>query len=100
MENKKEPFLMGREGGTADFRRHYASFFKFISFIVIITFSWQQVVWAQGGTHLAQTNIPGIPYAAGTAQEAYANGTEKVVINIQDAHSSLSAQESIVSLLD
>ena len=101
--------------GISIFKRRHALFFKVVAFIVIIAFMTGDMARAQGGTPLwqnarpkaiessldkAEANGLSIPYSAGTAQEAYANGGEKVVINIQDAHSSLSAQESIVSLLD
>ena len=41
-----------------------------------------------------------IPYNSGKIEQEHINGSEEVIINIQDAHASLSAQESIVNLLD
>jgi hypothetical protein len=98
---------------------------KTIAFILIFAFILYDITWAQGGTPIwnqAKPNIklngkPGlnginIPYSAGKIDEAYShngiasspsaprNDTEEIIINIQDAHASLTAQYSIVEILD
>ena len=89
--------------------------FKIIAMFVLVIFAHQQIVWAQGGESLwaAVSNIGKetspvqvsgldikVPYSSGKMDQVYSNGGDKVVINIQDAHASLSAQYSVVELLD
>ncbi|MCK4463315.1 MAG: hypothetical protein KAU58_03285, partial [Candidatus Omnitrophica bacterium] len=70
------------------------------------------ITWAQGGTPIWQHAKPNIelsgkvclngikiPYETGTPTNVFSNGGEEVIINIQDAHASLSAQRSIVKIL-
>jgi hypothetical protein len=105
----------GEIDGITTIRRRHSIFFKTVALIVVFVFSLQQVVQAQGGTPIwqhakpqgatihfdkAKLNGLSIPYVSGKTEDAYANGGEKVVINIQDDHSSLSAQKSIVNVLD
>ena len=99
--------------GVADWRKRHAFLFKTIAFILIFAFILYDITWAQGGTPIwhgakpdielngkARLNGIKIPYDAGTAQDAFSNGGNEVVINIQDAHASLTAQHSIVKILD
>ena len=86
---------------------------KTIVGIVIFTFLLQGISWAQTGANIwgqarpginlkGATNLNGIriPYDAGRAQEAFLSSGKELIINIQDAHASFSAQQSIVSILD
>ena len=97
----------------ADWRKRHAFLFKTIAYILIFAFILYDITWAQGGTpiwHEARPNIAlngkarlngfKIPYDAGTAQEAFSNEGGETIVNIQDAHASLSAQHSIVKILD
>ncbi|MDP2912656.1 MAG: hypothetical protein Q8N91_01440, partial [Candidatus Omnitrophota bacterium] len=91
-----------------------------VALILIITFINQDLVFAQGGTpawgqaqktidHRPQTTDHSIalPKDIAVTKEVY-NAVQRTtnderqttIINIQDAHSSLGAQESIVSILD
>jgi len=85
---------------------------KAIALILIFAFIWSDITRAQGGTPIwhqarpkialngkARLNGIKVPYDAGTAQDAFSNGGDEIVINIQDAHASLSAQHSIVKIL-
>ena len=114
MEYKDESFNKDRLEGLADFKRRHALFFKVVALVVVCAFIAFDITWAQGGTapvwqHAKPENIDSqvkgpngltVPYATGTAQDVYINGSKKTIINIQDAHASLAAQKSIVSLLD
>lgn len=71
-----------------------------VSFLLICAFAHQDIIWAQ------DANIT-IPHDIATVKQIYnsqsagAPGSQsKVVIQIQDAHSSLGAQEAISSVLD
>ncbi|MCK4463622.1 MAG: hypothetical protein KAU58_04860, partial [Candidatus Omnitrophica bacterium] len=98
--------------GMADWRKRHAFLFKTLAFILIFAFIAYDITWAQGGTPMWQHAKPGvrlngktrlngirIPYDAGQAQDVFSNGTDEVIINIQDAHASLTAQKSIVKIL-
>ncbi|MFQ5951925.1 MAG: hypothetical protein ACE5JK_00760 [Candidatus Omnitrophota bacterium] len=116
MKKKEERFLYGPVDGigVACLRRRYALLFRVISVFVILAFITFDITWAQGGgtpiwqharpkeidPQAAKANGLSIPYAQGTTQEVYKGKNGQVVINIQDAHASLSAQHSIVNLLD
>ena len=91
---------------------------KIISIALVLTFSWQQVTWAQGGMNLlgaSKTPKPPIeagpqymqkddevviPKELGITQSKTTGTEEEIVINIQDAHDSIPAQYSIVNILD
>ena len=96
----------------ADWRKRHAFLFKTIAFILIFAFILHDITLAQGGTPIwraskpdikinGRTSLNGIkiPYEAGTTQDVFSNGGDEVIINIQDAHASLSAQQSIVKIL-
>lgn len=88
-----------------------------VALLVVICFIYQDIVYAQGGTPVWQQakvdsrqngkvlpNDIRIPYDSGKIETAVSNnninGNKEVIINIQDAHASLAAQESIVNILD
>ncbi|MFA5500425.1 MAG: hypothetical protein WC404_05045, partial [Candidatus Omnitrophota bacterium] len=88
-----------------------------ISLVLIVCFFYQDLVWAQGGTPVWSKGQNGnfvvkpqavtpqggisIPKDVAVTKEVYnsSNG-DKTIINIQDAHASYAAQESIASILD
>ncbi|MFH1798683.1 MAG: hypothetical protein ABH844_05040 [Candidatus Omnitrophota bacterium] len=69
-----------------------------IALIVAAVFLYQQVVWAQGETFY-RTNVT-VPYSSGRIADTYSSQGEEIIIHLQDAHASLSAQYSIANLLD
>ncbi len=89
---------------------------RIISATLVFTFLAQDFVQAQGGTPLWSTVIDAkretkssgedklnkiaIPFDSGLARKVVVKGTEDVIINIQDAHSKLGAQESISRILE
>ena len=98
--------------GMADWRKRHAFLVKTLAFVLIFAFIIYDITWAQGGSPIwqhakptlplngkPQVNGIQVPYEAGTTQDAYSNGGKEAIINIQDAHSSLSAQHSIVKIL-
>jgi len=94
------------------YRKHII--YKIISVVLILVFIHEQIGWTQGGRpvwaeareyvstyrdKLDTSNID-IPYDIAEKQDVLINGTGEIIINIQDAHASLSAQYSIANLLD
>ncbi|MFH0764595.1 MAG: cellulase family glycosylhydrolase [Candidatus Omnitrophota bacterium] len=88
---------------------------RIVAYFIIIAFLNQDIVWAQGGTPTWLTKtvskeVPGtfsVPKDVAVTREVYnssqrttEDGRRKTIINIQDAHASLTAQESISSILD
>ncbi|MDO8536595.1 MAG: hypothetical protein Q7S30_06290, partial [Candidatus Omnitrophota bacterium] len=87
-----------------------------IAVLLVVTFVNQDLIWAQGGTPVwakaqngsfsvkTPVNVTGniaIPKDVAVTKEVYhAPGSSKTIINIQDAHASLAAQESISCILD
>jgi len=104
----------GRHSVVTDWRKRHAFLFKTIAYVLIFAFILYDITWAQGGTsvlwHEAKPDIKingrpslngiSVPYEAGKTHDMYSNGGNEVIINIQDAHASLTAQESIVKILD
>lgn len=100
--------------GTADWKRRNSLLFKIVAVILIAAFIVYDITWAQNGVPIwqqAKAAIPqgspknivngiSIPSGMAEVEEMYSNGGDKVIINIQDAHDSLSAQESILKTLD
>ncbi|MFA6609574.1 MAG: hypothetical protein WCT15_01855, partial [Candidatus Omnitrophota bacterium] len=95
--------------------QHNKKWIRVVAFLVIICFINQDIIWAQGGTPLwtkgqngsfsVKTPTPvnggiNVPKDVAITKEVYTGRSDKTIINIQDAHSSLGAQESIVSILD
>ncbi|MFC1549138.1 hypothetical protein ACFL5E_04180, partial [Candidatus Omnitrophota bacterium] len=88
-------------------------FFKIVSLIILVIFVHEQVGWTQEGRPVwtaphnvkdaSLVDIPtkiNIPYDIGEVNQTVINGGKDVIINIQDAHASLSSQHSIVNILD
>jgi len=87
-----------------------------IALILIICFVHQDLVWAQGGTPIWSKGSNGsfnfkppvtpqggvaVPKDIALTKEVFkSTAGDKTIINIQDAHASFAAQESIVSILD
>jgi len=92
---------------------------KMIAAVVALVFLHQQIVWAQGGA--APAAVPAavrtsanvaidresadvcdidLPYNLAHRDEVYTGVSEEKIIHLQDAHASLSAQYSLVNLLD
>ena len=98
------------------FRSRFSHFFRSLSAFIILAFLLQDFASAQGGTNLwsevtpsrsSSANSPrtsldkiSIPDSAGLTRKVVAKGSNDVIINIQDAHSKLGAQESITEILD
>ncbi|MFC1590855.1 hypothetical protein ACFL42_05135, partial [Candidatus Omnitrophota bacterium] len=102
------------------FRNHKGV--KLIAWLIILTFINQSIVWAQGGEPIIIKsaapsdktlrynynkqapidNLQGvsIPQNIAVTKESYDSGGGDIIINIQDAHASLGAQESIAKVLD
>ncbi|UCD55308.1 MAG: hypothetical protein JSV93_00485, partial [Candidatus Omnitrophota bacterium] len=87
--------------------------FRTIASILIPAFFLCNIAPVHAETPIWQHSKPGIkltekvylngikiPYDAGTAQEVFSTGGDEVVINIQDAHASLTAQYSIIKILE
>lgn len=108
-----------KENEVRETRSRYSASFKSIAAFVVAAFLLQDIVYAQGGTALwsqvqeakAQTSAEKkdesafsgkiiIPYDSGLTRKVVINGTNEVIINIQDAHQKLGAQESITRILD
>ncbi|MCX5679663.1 MAG: hypothetical protein NTZ95_03260, partial [Candidatus Omnitrophica bacterium] len=89
--------------------------FRTVSIIVLISFLWQEVVFAQGGpseiasqakASAARSSSPinlnqfSVPRALATTKEIRSFDSKETVIMIKDAHDNLGAQESIAGVLD
>ena len=88
-------------------KSRFKNWMKIVSILAIGVFMSQQVAWAYGGPVSAPVvDGPGrlsdisIPQDIGTTRETVDTGSDETIIHIQDAHASLSAQESIVNILD
>jgi hypothetical protein len=75
--------------------RNSKSLKRIISWIILAAFFSQDIVFAQS----AVSDIT-LPNSLVTSKESHKANGRDAIINIRDAHSSLSAQESIVSILD
>jgi len=99
------------------FRSRFGVGFKVISAFIILTFLAQDFVQAQGGTPLwasvsqakahsktdttdNKLNNITIPAESGLTRKVEVHGSGDVIINIQDAHAKLGAQQSISNILD
>ncbi|MGB2601139.1 MAG: hypothetical protein WBD12_03910, partial [Candidatus Omnitrophota bacterium] len=99
------------------FKSRHVKFIKTVALVVVGLFLHQQIVWATGGEAIWTTALKGskydykydnykggqdfeVPYDVAQKQATHLNGGDEVIIQIQDAHASLSAQYSIVKLLD
>jgi len=99
-------------------RTNKTLFFKIIALTIAPIFLYQQIVWAQGGgtphtTPIVNGNKSDVtccgnvtdydidfPYSLARRDEIYTGVSEEKIIHLQDAHASLSAQYSLVNLLD
>ncbi|MFH1878571.1 MAG: hypothetical protein ABH883_07185 [Candidatus Omnitrophota bacterium] len=94
--------------------KKYGIFFRSVSILLCAVFIEQQIGWAETGRPVwikpADYSVSRegfdmpkgieVPYDVAKTQEAYDGGSEELIIQIQDAHASLSAQHSIASLLN
>ncbi|MFH1752806.1 MAG: hypothetical protein ABH875_01365, partial [Candidatus Omnitrophota bacterium] len=86
-----------------------------IAITLVVTFINQDIIWAQDGAPIwskgqngslsfkppVNVNSPiNVPKDVAVTKEVYTAPGDRTIINIQDAHSSLGAQESIASVLD
>ena len=99
---------------TLDWRKRHKALFRTISLILTVAFIMYDITWAQGGTSLLERikvnpaadhpqnkiNDISLPEGKLEIEELCQSGSREVIINIQDAHASLSCQESIVEVLD
>ncbi|MBI3633179.1 MAG: hypothetical protein HY226_02720 [Candidatus Vogelbacteria bacterium] len=109
---------MKQKNESKKFQSRYSPVLRTISALVILTFVSQDFAQAQGGTpvwsHVIDSqpknvlpknsedklNNIAIPFNSGLARKVAVQGTNEIIINIQDAHSKLGAQESITKILD
>ena len=86
---------------------------KVIAFMVVCIFLHQQISWAEGGNKVTWSNAMSngitenlldtdyqVPYKYAMTKEINRANPGTQIIHIQDAHASLSAQYSIVEVLD
>jgi len=110
--NTQKKSTDSRADGMMNLRSRHALFFRTLACLLIFTFFVYDITWAQGGTPVWQHAKPtlnltekqpsqiDIPFKAGKADDIFTGTGDEVIINIQDAHASLSAQHSIVSILE
>ncbi|MDD5423003.1 MAG: hypothetical protein PHT32_06265, partial [Candidatus Omnitrophica bacterium] len=88
---------------------HNKVWIRSIAIFIVICFIHQDIVWAQGGSPVWSSKTGGsfnlnspvnVPKDEAVTKEVHTGTSGKTIINIQDAHSSIGAQESIVSILD
>ncbi|MDD5423256.1 MAG: hypothetical protein PHT32_07565, partial [Candidatus Omnitrophica bacterium] len=88
---------------------HNRGWIRIIAILIVICFIHQDIVWAQGGSPVWSKGSNGtfnvntkidLPKDVAVTKEVHTGSSPKTIINIQDAHSSIGAQESIVSILD
>ena len=100
----------------APFRSSYGMRLRTISAFLVLTFCSQDLLLAQNAAPAwsqisdtqnqndgrAASRLSGItiPEGAGISRKAVMQGAEDVIINIQDAHAKIGAQESISKILD
>lgn len=109
----------GEFQGIHTWKSRHMLLVRTISLTLSILFLHQQIVMADGGellwsnalkgnqsqykfgtdNRIAQKDIE-IPNDVAEKQDSYNNGDGRLIVQVQDAHSSLSAQYSIVKLLD
>ncbi|MBN2453494.1 MAG: hypothetical protein JXB40_04455, partial [Candidatus Omnitrophica bacterium] len=88
---------------------------RIVALILVVTFINQDLVWAQDGAPVWSKGQNGsfsfkppvnvaspinVPKDVAVTKEVYTAPGDRTIINIQDAHASLGAQESIASVLD
>ena len=94
------------------FKSKFKVWMKVIALVVVVCFLWEQVVYAQGGTpafltqktsgRVTQKDLDSfkIPANIGSTRQIHKTESDETIIHIQDAHDSLTAQESIVKILE
>ncbi|MFH1305190.1 MAG: hypothetical protein ABIH74_02155, partial [Candidatus Omnitrophota bacterium] len=112
--NMKNDLAHTRSYGVTAWKKRNASWIRCVSIILSVVFFSQQTGWAQEGRpvwikpeivntlHRGEIDPAGLeisPNIGRVSEEVAADGDE-TILHIQDAHASLSAQYSIVSLLD
>ncbi|MFH1877258.1 MAG: hypothetical protein ABH883_00415, partial [Candidatus Omnitrophota bacterium] len=81
-------------------------FYRSISILVLFSFLIHDLCWPQaelpGGFYSGDTRLNNIviPEGAGKTEQEFSSPGDEVIVHIQDSHASLSAQDSIVKLLD
>ena len=95
-----------------NFHSKFKLWIKVVALTVIMAFMWEEVVRAQGGTPVFLTqkmagrleqkdlNSFAIPADIGAVRKIHRGESEETIIHVQDAHDSLTAQESIVKILE
>ncbi|MDP8299153.1 MAG: hypothetical protein P9L88_04545 [Candidatus Tantalella remota] len=86
---------------------------KVISITILLVFTFQQIGWVQEGRPVWSNSLNSfniqphgsfpdvkVPYDVGEVNERADYGGKDLIINIQDAHASLSGQHSIVNILN
>lgn len=95
MKTAKNRDKTGRSrDGVVSFKERHTLAFKLIASILLFSFILYDIGWALGDLALT------VPQELGSPKDTYVNGSKETIINIQDAHASLSAQHSIVNLLE
>jgi cellulose synthase/poly-beta-1,6-N-acetylglucosamine synthase-like glycosyltransferase len=103
-----------KPAGMSSFIKRHSVFIKSLSVVLALLFFEQTLGWAQAGQPVwvsaavpereaASAGLPGginIPKGRGATEDVFLNGGKDLIINIQDAHASLSAQYSIVNMLE
>lgn len=95
----------GRRGndrkGIHTWKQNNKGYIKAISVFIAFVFFFQQIVYAQSQEAVWNgSRVVDVPYDIADKTDQYYNGGKELIIHIQDAHASLSAQYSIVDLLD
>jgi len=86
---------MGRSrDGVVSFKERHSLVFKLIASILLFSFILYDICWATGGLSIT------VAQELASPKDTYVNGSKETIINIQDAHASLSAQHSIIELLE
>ena len=87
---------------------------KGVAIITVACFLWQDFVFAQGGTPIwpqakakdinaargHRIDTITVPHDIGVKRSSSPEASEEIIINIQDAHSSLGAQKSIAGMIE
>ncbi|MBF0253047.1 MAG: hypothetical protein HQL29_04445 [Candidatus Omnitrophica bacterium] len=101
--------------GISTWKSRNALFLKTVAVVVSVLFAHEQIGWTEDGgkpvwAFAKQNNFDTtntqlfknieVPNDLGKKSSVITNGTGETILNIQDAHSSLAAQHSIVGLID
>lgn len=102
--NQDREIAQERLAGMGDWRKRHALFFRTTALLLIFAFVVYDITWAQGGPAtspvIASHSLPlTIPRDRAITKETNIADSDEIILNIQDAHASLSAQHSIVDIL-